>query len=315
MFCVLFMLRAIMRSTNSNSAEAGLFLRHYHQLPGWEPEFASSSPMYAPLRHLAKHFAKFSQWPGLQDYQALLDARSEPVLTHAGMPLRIVGQDGKPGSFEEHYAPRIYNTGELQTRCENWHDFFQFLTWLMFPETKAVINSLHLPSARQRIETTQALGRRTPIENMLSLFDEGGVVIVSSDESLLQLIREFRWKELFWQRRGELERKLTCVTFGHAMYEKGLAPYLGMTANAVLIETDAGFFEQQSTAQLKGLDKQLAAIFRVGDVLTKPKDLQPFPILGMPGWDQANSTEAYYDNTHYFRLGRGGSNKAIANVV
>ena len=248
--------------------------------------------MYAPLRHLAKHFAKSSQWPGLQDYQALLDAWPEPIRTRAGKPLRIVAQDGKPDSFEEHYAPRIYKTGELQTRCENWHDFFQLLTWFMFPETKAVINSLHLPYAQQRIETTHELGRRTPIENMLSLFDEGGVVIVSSDASLLQLVREFRWKELFWQRRDELEQKLACITFGHAMYEKGLAPYLGMTANAILIEADKTFFEQQLTAQLEWLDKQLAAIFRAGNVLTKPKDLHPFPILGMPGWDEANCAEA-----------------------
>lgn len=271
--------------------------------------------MYAPLRHLAKHFAKFSRWPELQDYQALLDARPEPILTHAGIPLRVVDQDGKPGSFEEHYAPRIYKTGELQTRRENWHDFFQLLTWCMFPQTKALINAFHLPYVQKRIETKQELGRRTPIENMLSLFDEGGVVVVSSDASLLQLVREFGWKKLFWQHRAALKHKLACITFGHAMYEKGLAPYIGMTANAVLIETDTSFFEQQSTAQLQWLDKQLAAIFRAGDVLTKPRDLQPFPILGMPGWDEANSAEAYYDNADYFRPGRGGGKKQTANAV
>ncbi len=271
--------------------------------------------MYAPLRHLAQHFATLQQWPTLRDYQALLDVWPTPICTLAGKPLSIVAQDGKPGSFEEHYAPRIYKTGELQTRHENWHDFFQFLSWFLFPETKAVINAIHLPYAQQRIETTHQLSRRTPIENMLSLFDEGGVVIVSSDASLLQLIRDFQWKELFWQRRDELVQTLSCITFGHAMYEKGLAPYLGMTANAVLIEADTGFFERQTTVQLQWLDKKLAAMFRAGDVLTKPKDLQPFPILGMPGWDEANGAEAYYDNTDYFRPGRSGAKKRPANAV
>jgi hypothetical protein len=27
-------------------------------------------------------------------------------------------------------------------------------------------------------------------------------------------------------------------------------------------------------------------------------------LLGMPGWDEANGVEAYYDNTDYFRPGR-----------
>jgi len=144
--------------------------------------------MYAPLRHLAAHFQSFDTWPTLADYQALLDVWPAPVQTLAGKALRIVAQDERPGRFEEHYAPRIYHSGELQTRCENWHDFLQFLSWLMFPATKAVINAAHLPHAKQRLEVTGELGRRSSLENMLSLFDEGGAVIVSSDETLLQLI-------------------------------------------------------------------------------------------------------------------------------
>lgn len=299
----------------NNSAEAGIFLRHYHLLPDWNPGFASASPMYTPLRHLAKKFASFEQWPGLEGFQRLLDEWPEPIQTLAGKPIKIVAQDGKPGSFEEHYAPRIYKTGELQTRTENWHDFFQYLTWFMFPKTKALINSIHLPYAQQRIETTQELGRRSAIENMLSLFDEGGAVIVSSDATLLQLIRAFKWKELFWQRRNELQEKLVCITFGHAMYEKGLAPYIGMTANCILIETDQSFFQQANTQQLQWLDNKLVELFRAGDVLTKPKDLQPFPILGMPGWDDNNNNEAYYDNRNYFRPGRNNKQQPACSEV
>ena len=55
------------------------------------------------------------------------------------------------------------------------------------------------------------------------------------------------------------------------------------------------------------IDARLAAIFTRGELYRKPKDLQPFPILGMPGWDPANGEEAYYDNTDYFRSGRRGS--------
>ena len=181
----------------------------------------------------------------------------------------------------------------------------------MFPKTKAVINSMHLPYAQQRIEITGELGSRSAVENMLSLFDEGGAVIVSSDASLLQLIREFKWKALFWQRRDELSQRLACFIFGHAMYEKGLAPYLGMTANAVLIEAEQSYFQKTNIEQLEWLDERLASIFGSGAVLTKPKDLQPFPVLGMPGWDANNDQEIYYDNSHYFRPGRKGKQTAV----
>jgi hypothetical protein len=234
----------------------------------------------------------------------MLSALPQPILTHSGQALKIVKQDGKPGHFSEHYAPRIYLSGEIQTRTENWHDFFQFLTWFMFPKTKAVINAIHIPAARVRIENQTDLGRRSPVENMLSLFDEGGAVILSSDQSLLDLIRDFKWKELFWQRREELDNKLRLVTFGHAMYEKGLAPYVGMTANCVLLHVDDKLLQQSNQQQLEWIDNALAKLFTEGEHYKKPKDLSPFPLLGLPGWDKDNAHESYYDNLDYFRPGR-----------
>ncbi len=275
-------------------------------LPDWDPNFSDRTPLFEPLRPLAALFSGFTRWPGLADYQRVLAAWPQPIKTLAGRPLRIVAQDGKPGSFEQHYAPRIYLTGEIQTRTENWHDFFQYLTWFMFPSTKALINAAHIPHAQNRFANGGDVGRRTPVENALSLFDEGGAVIVSSDPSLLRLIREFRWKELFWQRRSDIARQLHCITFGHAMYEKALAPYPGMTANAILLECDADYFALDWTAKWAWLDERLAALLQSGTHLTQPKDLAPFPILGMPGWDAVNECADYYDNTRYFRPGRWG---------
>ncbi len=277
----------------------------------WSPDFYAKSPLFDPIRPLAAKFCGYSDWPGLEDYQALLDAHP-PICTRHGAALRIVPQEGKPGHFEQHYAPRIYLSGEIQTRTRNWHDFFQLLTWFVFPHTKAVINAIHIPSAQERLASGAAPGRRTPIENTLSLFDEGGAVIVASDPSLLDSIREFRWKTLFWERRAELAQKFDCVTFGHAMYEKALAPYLGMTANSILIEANEGYFSLDRAGRLAWIDEHLAQILERGESYRQPKDLQPFPILGMPGWDAANEAEAYYDNTNYFRPGRRQARKTGA---
>ncbi|MBI3771820.1 MAG: DUF3025 domain-containing protein [Gammaproteobacteria bacterium] len=268
----------------------------------WVADLARRSPLYAPVSPLLARFEHFTAWPTLADYQRLLDEWPQAVRTLAGKQLKIVAQNGKPDCFEAHYAPRIYQTGEIQTRAENWHDFFQFLTWLVFPKTKALINSLHLPSAKMRFEYGEH-GRRSPLENMLSLFDEGGVVIISCDESLLQLIRDFQWQELFWQRRVELETKLRCVVFGHALYEKGLAPYIGMTANCILLPVVKDFFVLSQDAQRQWLDEQLMQTLACGELL-QPRDLAPFPILGLPGYDVANECAEYYANTRYFRPGR-----------
>ena len=269
----------------------------------WHGGFYKKLPMFEPIQIWAEHFSQFEHWPGLDDFQLLL-SKQPPIHTINGAPLKIVEQAGKPETFQQHYAPRIYYSGEIQTRTENWHDFFQFLTWFIFPEAKAVINSIHIPLAKERIEYGGDIGRRSPVENTLSLFDEGGVVILSSDESLLQNIKDFQWKELFWNQREVLEQKLRCITFGHAMYEKGLKPYVGMTANAILLNVEQKVIGMSLTSQLQWIDQKLAAIFREGKHYQKPKDLNPFPILGMPGWVEENAVESYYDNQNYFRPGR-----------
>jgi hypothetical protein len=274
-------------------------------LQPWTPDFVTLSPIFSPLTPWAEKFSQFNEdWPELNDYQSILDELPQPILTQSGQALKIVEQDGKPGHFSEHYAPRIYLTGEIQTRTENWHDFFQFLTWFMFPKTKAVINAIHIPAAQSRIEKESDLGQRSPIENMLSLFDEGGAVILCSDNSLLDLIREFKWKELFWQRREELQSKLKIITFGHALYEKGLSPYVGMTANCILLNVDEALLNKSNNEHLDWIDLKLSELFSEGNKYTKPKDLAPFPLLGLPGWDVNNESESYYDNVNYFRPGR-----------
>ena len=271
----------------------------------WRPDFDRDRPMFEPLRPLLEPFRLHREWPGLDAYQQLLDSLDEPLRTRHGAALSVVPQDARPDHFEQHYAPRIYLSGEIQSRTRNWHDFFQLLTWLLFPRTKATINALHFPGARARNAGGGDRGRRTALENMLSLFDEGGAVLISSDDTLLQLARDFQWKTLFWERRDELASRFECITFGHALYEKGLKPYLGMTANAILIEVEDDYFAQPMARRHVDIDDRLTSIFERGERYTRPRDLSPFPILGLPGWDRENENEAYYDNIRYFRPGRG----------
>jgi len=97
---------------------------------------------------------------------------------------------------------------------------------------------------------------------------------------------------------------LKLVTFGHALYEKGLSPYVGMTANCILLHVDKDVLQQNNHQQLEWIDNALAKLFTEGEQYKKPKDLSPFPLLGLPGWDNNNELESYYDNLNYFRPGR-----------
>ena len=273
--------------------------------PPWNPQFIFRSRMFDPLMPLAQRLAVFNDgWPSLDDYQHLLAEHPEPILTHHGIPLKIAAQGPRPVCLEEQYASRIYLTGEIQTRRRNWHDFFQLLTWLTFPKTKAAINAMHHHAAKARFAGTMDGGRRSPVENMLSLFDEGGAIVVCSEPSLLQMMRDFDWKNLFWRHRAELVSTMNCIIFGHALYEKALAPYVGMTANSLLLPVDATFFSKTMHEQIKWIDEQSATVFINDRHYRSPRALAPLPILGLPGWDPCNELESYYNNTSYFRSGR-----------
>lgn len=269
----------------------------------WNPDFINSAPLFFPLQLQAELLSSNpNQWPSLQDYQHLVEQQPGSLRSLSGAPIEFVPQADKPLRWQDDYEPRIYLTGEVQTRLHNWHDFFQVLVWTTFPKTKAVLNARHYHAIRQRKQSNPGSKQRSPLENALTQFDECGAIVVASQKDLLQLIREFRWKELFWHHRSVLANQLQCFVFGHAVYEKALKPYIGLTAHAILHEVETGFFAWPLAQQLNYLDNKTAQAF-AHDLYSSPKRLQPFPLLGMPQWDD-NDKESYYDNRNYFRPGR-----------
>ncbi len=274
----------------------------------WAPEFLYSAPMFEPLRPLARLIAAGGAgWPGLADYQAWLEQSAGPLRSEGGAPLRFVEQALKPSRMEDGYEPRIYLRGEVQTRTENWHDFFQVLVWCSFPRTKTAVNARHYEALTRRMAADPERSQRSSMENLLTQFDECGAVILASDASLLQLVREFRWKELFWRRRDTVKRRMQCLIFGHALYEKALTPYTGMTAHCVLLAVEDTLLAQPWPQRLACVDRRLCGYFQRPPLLQTPRDLSPFPLLGYPDWTPKNRQESYYDNRDYFRPGRGGT--------
>ena len=269
----------------------------------WNPDFAALSPLFYPLSVASSPFALKTQWPDLDDYNDLILQHNPVVRSELGAAIQFVRQAEKPTDWRQDYEPRIYLNGEVQTRTENWHDFFQVLVWYCLPQTKSILNALHFESIKQRNEQDSNNKQRSELENSLTQFDECGAIITSSDPSLLTLIENFQWKTLFWHRRNELKHHLRCFVFGHAIYEKALNPYPGLTSHCILLHTSESFNQQELVQQLKTLDTMVSKKFSNLE-FTNPQQYNPFPLLGMPDWTPENEQESYYDNHQYFRSGR-----------
>lgn len=252
--------------------------------------------MFKPLQAAASRFEKLVHWPSLEEYQFVLNAASRPVISASGKALKVVPQATRPNTFAEKYEPRIFLEGELQARAESWHDFFNVLVWATFPETKAALNQRHYHAALAR--TGQ---NRNRLEDALTLFDEGGVLVASSNPHLLLLLQSCQWKELFWQHREEVIRKMDAFIFGHALYEKALEPYIGVTGKAICIVVEEEFFSFTLEQRLQTIDAKASAYLSDHNSFISPADFPSFPLLGMPGWSQANSIEQFYENKQYFR--------------
>ena len=251
-------------------------------------------PIFAPLQGALARLPK-SRWPDHAD----LTAAAGGITTSRGVALRFVLPRPHTDKERPYYEMRIAQTGEVETRPQNWHDFFNALVWITYPQAKAMINAQHASMLKER--GGEEIKRRSPERDALTLFDEGGVIVASSSPELMRLIIDFEWKQLFWSRRAELAGKLNFLGFGHAMYEQALAPYIGMVAKTVFVPVSELFFMLPLPSRIAQANALLAAHFANRARFQSPKMMAPMPVLGVPGWHPDTERESYYDDPDHFR--------------
>lgn len=262
----------------------------------WIPDFLHTSPLFEPLRPAGSGLEQLKRWPEIADLESLSERKF--VFANSGKAIHFVPHQATPQEFSQQYESRIYLAGEVQTRPKNWHDLFNALTWLTFSRAKAALNQTHyqamLPGKREHSKTGS---QRGALRDAATLFDESGVVVVSADAGLSALLRNFAWKELFWQRRAALLARMKFFIFGHGLYEKALHPYLGMTGKALILDVGQHFFSLSLAAQRDEIDLMLEQRLSGSAAAV----LTPLPVLGYPDWSAGNTAESYYDNQNYFR--------------
>ncbi|RLJ62161.1 hypothetical protein DFR35_2805 [Sulfurisoma sediminicola] len=216
------------------------------------------------------------------------------IATGDGKTLRFVSPGGSTLAYEE----RAWLHGEVETRADNWHDAFNALVWLAYPQAKAALNRKHYRTMTER----RALGCRDRgrLRDALTQFDECGLVVACADMTLWAGISAHRWREVFADRRGEVAAKMRFFLFGHASMESLRVPFVGLTAKALCMVVDAAWLEQPLAAQLATVDAWLAARIDATDE-TFRSSFQPLPLLGIPGVTPDSEQPAYYDDIRQFR--------------
>ncbi|MCW8930230.1 MAG: DUF3025 domain-containing protein [Gammaproteobacteria bacterium] len=275
----------------------------------WDTDFLDKSLIFSDLKILLKE-KHWLDWPGCKGLLSLLN---EPIILSSGLQLDMKPQDSTLPFPEMGYEERVYKKGIISTREQNWHDLFNAFIWLLFPKTKTLLNALHMQELK-----IQPGKKRTPGRDAITHIDESGIIIVSSDESLLQALKNHQWQEAFvqsrahWFMQDESQRDskqlsnhytqtIGAFVFGHGMYEKAFKPFIGFTGKAYCLKVDKSFYQQDKLSQYQSLDQLLCDDIKQKNALTDSRHLSPLPILGVPGWSRENESASYYDNTNYFR--------------
>ena len=274
---------------------------HEQEPDHWNPLFIQTTPLFWPITPAYQQLPTTDNaWPTHEDYNQFISNSDNSIKNKNNQKISFVAQGAHCDTFEDEYEPRIYCTGEVQTRLNNWHDFFQVMVWKTFPKTKSLLNKIHYDAATERHKNK--IKQRGKLENFVTLFDECGTVVLSSDEKALEMVKDFQWDNFFVKNKAQFGKTIDCTVFGHAMYEKALKPYIGMTSHCLLLHVKPEYFKLTTQEKTDYIDDALSNnISEIENLNTKI--LTPLPILGVPQWYEGQS-DAFYANQSYFRTGR-----------
>ncbi len=204
-------------------------------------------------------------------------AEQAPVSLNAGR-LSFVPQLDLPKG--EAYEAFIARTACVPTR-DNLHDLFNGLVWLKFPQLKRRLNELQA----QQLDQDGVQSTRGRVRDALTLFDENAAVL-QAPAVITEALRVRDWQALFVTHRAAwADASLTL--FGHALMDKLTQPRKAMTAHVWVIP--------------ERVDLQTHLIEVLTPELLASKPHFALPVLGVPGWWDANEVPGFYADIQVFR--------------
>ena len=242
---------------------------------------------FAPRLHLLYGNA----WPSLQQLNAELDGRRH---FFADRPLRFVPQTPELVADGRHYEARIWETGQIATRTENWHDLFNALMWLDRPALKSAVNAAYFFELHRAPP-----GQRTRAQAALTHFDEAGALVLLNDDGLLQAWDGHDWRTLLGAGCERWKAGAEVLLFGHALLEHALQPGLWPVAKCLVVRVSG-------SASRAAAANSVAEAIACGQLLRDPQELRPLPLAGLPGWHAEAGAPGFFEETPCFRQAKPG---------
>ncbi|SJN30284.1 DUF3025 domain-containing protein [Psychrobacter sp. JB385] len=232
---------------------------------------------------------------------------TKPTQGNQAQTLTFVSQNALPEG--DAYESFIAKTGNIPTR-DNLHDLFNGSIWLTFPKTKALLNYHHMLEI-----AAQGIGeRRGRVRDTITVFDENGAILVTSDRGIGEGLKAFDWQASLvtsraqWDNPTQVNRHAQAAVyiFGHALLEQLIQPRKPLCAHSLVIYVTQDFFVLPLSERMAYLDDALAQ--QMNEVLCQdgvtPRHLSPLPILGVPHFCSENEHTHFYDDPYVFRSGR-----------
>lgn len=222
------------------------------------------------------------------------EAASVPALTFVpyvrkkARKRRVEGP-AQPTPIEALYDGSIACLHQVPTRADDWHDLFNALVFASFPRSKHALHARQLEQQRirlARIERGEASpGVRTREQDTLTLFDEGGCVIVGTRETIDAL-----WAlpmEDFHAALASPDAPVPAL-FGHALFEHMVAGLRCPSAFACGLVVPA-LAPEPRTREVDAIDRMLAQALNDPARFADPSGLRrlhfdrlPVPRAGSP---------------------------------
>lgn len=234
----------------------------------WVPDPDLTSPLFTPLHPISEQLCRRPEWPSTDDYTALAaKVRGERGLDLP--PLRFATQAKKPRrakresvTLDELYDGSIALRGEVPCLTASYHDLFNAVIFAAFPLAKHALHSRQFRALSERVVPgMQRLPEaRTREQDALTVFDEGGSVVLVSPEF------HARWQVSRAVTPLDDARDAQLWIFGHALLEHILYGKCELRSCAVVLVRDAAALADP----LPWIDERVAARLRDVECFQRP---------------------------------------------
>ncbi|MEO8002436.1 MAG: DUF3025 domain-containing protein [Arenimonas sp.] len=228
-------------------------------------------------------WAEGDQWP---DVESLNQSGVALQHAHTGLPLVFAKQTAELLNDGMHYEQRIFQRGLIATRENNWHDLFNAMMWLKYPQIKSALNARQWGDIEKH-----GLKTRTPSQCAMTLFDEAGA-IVAMPEEMLGCWKQHDWHGLFIEHADAWRTgRAQVAVFGHALLDHALVTETLLVAKCIVLEDKSDL-----TTYLERIGHSIHA----GNSLRANSELRTLPLCGIPGWHAASDSAEFISTAACF---------------